>query len=73
MSKDKVGVTSSTASTIPKLEHEECKGSVDGSAEPEITQEEDIPSDGPDPEAEAEMKYVLPHPELSTPAENARK
>lgn len=73
MSKNNAVRTSGTGGNTRALEHEEYKGSVDGNAEPEISQEDDIPSDGADPEAEAEMKKLAPRPELLTPAENARK
>ena len=64
--------TGGTGST-PTLEREEWTGYGDKNAAPEITLEVDIPSDGADPEGEAEIKQLPPQPELSVPPENARK
>ena len=63
----------SRGTAIAPLECEEWKGSVDKNAEPEISHESDIPSDGADHEGEAEIRKITPKPELSTPPDNARK
>ena len=73
MSQNSAAGSSGMADNATALEREEWKGSLDGNAEPEIAHEEDIPSDGADPEAEAEINKLPPRPELSTPPENARK
>ncbi len=49
----------------PDNEREESPGKQKQGDEPEIAYEEDIPSDGNDPEGEAEIRRVPSRPELS--------
>ncbi|MES2415814.1 MAG: hypothetical protein V4614_18625 [Pseudomonadota bacterium] len=52
-------------SDSPDVEREEGPGKKKQNEEPEISYEEDIPSDGNDPQGEAEMRYVPARPELA--------
>lgn len=49
----------------PDVEREDGPGQKNRNEEPEITYEEDIPSDGDDPQGKAEIRQVPARPELS--------
>lgn len=50
---------------VNETDHEEGPGRQQQNEEPEVSYEDDIPSDGADPEGEAEIRHVPARPELS--------
>lgn len=56
----------------PDLEREEGPGKTGQNEEPEISHEDDIPSDGEDVEGQAEIRKLPPRPELSPVPEHVK-
>jgi hypothetical protein len=56
----------------PDVEREESPDKRKQGEEPGIAYEEDIPSDGEDPEAQAEIRHVPAKPELSPAPDRLR-